>query len=145
MLEKWKKIYRNNKFLFGKIFKYNKLLFFIRLGYAIITSLSSLVTILLPKYLLEAMFSNELNRVIGVLLVYFAISISISLLGTLYNNYDRVSSEKMYLNIINEFLNKGIYLDLSFFDKSESYSKYNRAFGNCCNAIESCNNTFEFS
>ena len=140
-MNKWKKIYKNNKFLFIKIFKYNKLLFFIRLGFAIITSISSLVTILLPKYLLEAMFSNELNRVIWVLSIYFILSILISLLSTLYGNYNRISSEKMYLNIINEFLNKGICLDLSFFDKSESYSKYNRAFGNCCNVIESCNNT----
>lgn len=62
-------------------------------------------------------------------------------LSTLYSNYNRISSEKMYLNIINEFLNKGICLDLSFFDKSESYAKCNRAFGNCCNVIESCNNT----
>ena len=60
---------------------------------------------------------------------------------TLYSNYNRISSEKMYLNIINEFLNKGICLDLSFFDKSELYAKYNRAFGNCCNVVESCNNT----
>ena len=62
-------------------------------------------------------------------------------LSTLYSNYNRISSEKMYLNIINEFLNKGICLDLSFFDKSELYAKYNRAFGNCCNVVESCNNT----
>jgi ABC-type multidrug transport system fused ATPase/permease subunit len=140
-MEKLKKIYKNNKFLLRKIFKYSKSLFFIRLGYAIIVSLSSLATILLPKYLLEAILSDELNRVIKVLLGYFAVSISISLLGILYNNYDRVSNEKMYLNIVNEFLNKGISLDLSFFDKSESYSKYNRAFGNCCNVIDCCNNT----
>ena len=38
-------------------------------------------------------------------------------------------------------MNKGICLDLSFFNKSESYAKYNRAFGNCCNVVESCNNT----
>ena len=62
-------------------------------------------------------------------------------LSTLYSNYNRISSEKMYLNIINEFLNKGICIDLSFFDKSKSYAKYNRAFGNCCNVVESCNNT----
>lgn len=140
-MKKWKHILVNNKFLVKKIFKYNKLLFFVRLGFAIITSISSLITILLPKYLLEAMFSNDIKQVVFVLTVYFIISISIKLLSILYQNYNRVSSEKMYLNIINEFLNKGIGLDLSFFDKSESYSKYNRAFGNCCNVIESCNDT----
>ena len=141
MNKKWKNIIKNNKFLVAKIFKYNKLLFFVRLGFAIITSISSLIAILLPKYLLEAMFSNDMKQVILVLAVYFAVSVLIKILDILYQNYNRVSSEKMYLNIINEFLNKGIGLDLSFFDKSESYSRYNRAFSNCCNVIENCNNT----
>ena len=85
-----------------------------------------MTTILLPKYLIEAMLSNKLNHIIWVLLVYFVITISISLLSTLYSNYNRISSEKIYLNIINEFLNKGICLDLCFFDKS--YPQFTRNY-----------------
>lgn len=141
MLAKWKKIYKNNCFLINKIFKVNKILFLIRIIFAVLMSVSTLSTILLPKFLLEAMFSNDLHKIIAILLVYGSIILSISILENIYNNYNKISSEKMYLYIINEFLNKGISLDLSFYDNSESYSKYNRAFGNCCNVIESCNNT----
>lgn len=127
--------------LIRKIFKYNKVLFFVRMGYAVLSSFFSLVTVLLPKYLLEAMMSENPKNVIYVLGVYFIISAFIKLLSLCYGNYNKVASEKMYLQIINEFLNKGIELDLSFFDKSESYSQYSRAFGNCCSVIERCNDT----
>ena len=135
------KIYHDNIFLFKKIFRYNKKLFFVRLGYAILTSISSLATVLLPKYLLEAIMSENFQNTVHVLALYFTIAIFIKLLSLCYENYNKGASERMYLQIINEFLRKGIELDLSFFDKSESYSKYNRAFGNCCDVIERCNNT----
>lgn len=133
------KIFKSNKFLFHKIFEYDKLLFWVRAGYAFVTSFVSLVTVLLPKYLLEALLTGKTENVIYILCGYFLISAFLNLLSTWYNNYNRVASEKMYLKIINEFLSKGIELDLSYFDKSESYSKYSRAFGNCCNVIERCN------
>lgn len=139
MISKWKKIYQNNKFLIAKIFKYNKPLFFIRIISSFLSSLSVMIGVLLPKYLLEALFDNDLRRVIYILGIYGVLVLVLEVADAVYSNYNWLSSEKMYVKIINEFLNKGISLDMSFYDDSDSYSKYSRGFGNCCNVISNCN------
>lgn len=139
MISKWKKIYQNNKFLIAKIFKYNKPLFFIRIISSFLSSLSVMIGVLLPKYLLEALFDNDLKRVIYILGIYGVLVLVLEVADAVYSNYNWLSSEKMYVKIINEFLNKGISLDMSFYDDSDSYSKYSRGFGNCCNVISNCN------
>lgn len=136
-----KDIYKNNKFLLLKILKYNKTLFFIRIFFSFIASFSSLATLLLPKYLLQALINNNIKQLILILIIYGIIVSIINLINLAYSNYNRLSSEKTYLKIINDFLKKGISLDMSFYDKSDSYSQYSRAFGNCCNVIDSCSTT----
>lgn len=143
MLTSQSRVLRCNWLLIKKIYAYNKLLFFVRILFATIGSLSSIVTVLLPLYLIEALMSNDMRRLIFVVGGYLIIKSIIQVLTIFYNNYYRVASEKMYVAIINELLRKSLTLDLCYFHKSESYAKFSRAFSNCCSVVDRSNDALQ--
>jgi ABC-type multidrug transport system fused ATPase/permease subunit len=132
-------VFKNNIFLIKKIFNYNKTLFIAKLIYACITSGITVVGVLLPKYLLDAVISGIQINVLYTLLVYGSIMLLHYFITYFYNLYCSYNDEKNYIKAIDEFLIKGIELDLIYFEKSESYDRYNRAFENCCNVIQNSN------
>jgi len=93
----------------------------------------------MPMFLLDAIIAGDLNEIIITLLIFTVAFLCINCISVIFSKYDKVSSEKIYVEIINEFLQKTIDLDLGYFDNTESYDKYNRAFGNCCRAIDTVN------
>jgi len=93
----------------------------------------------MPMYLLESIINGDLSQVLLVIVIFTVSYMIIMFVGIAFSAFEKVSNEKMYVNIINEFLQKTIDLDLGYFDKTASYDKYNRAFGNCCKVIDSIN------
>ena len=130
---------RNNWVLLKKVFGYNKVLFFLRIKIAILNSVSVILTVLMPMFLLEAVISSDVVGVIQIIAIFALSFFGIMLINNLFSAYERVANEKIYVKIINELLKKAIDLDLSFFDNTKSYDKYDRAFGNCCKVIDSIN------
>jgi len=130
---------RNNFSLLAKVFHYNKILLFFRIFIAVLGSFSTILTILMPMFLLEAIFSGDTMQVIRIIIIFMIPFLFIALLNTIFLAYDSVAREKIYVKIINEFLQKTIDLDLAYFDNTQSYDKYNRAFGNCCKVVDNIN------
>jgi len=130
---------KNNLFLLKKIFAYSKTLFILRIIMAMLASVSTILTILMPMYLLGALMDGDFAHALGVVGVFTAAYLFISYSGIAFSSYDTAKSEKMYLEIINEFLQKAIDLDLSYFENTVSFDKYNRSFSNCCKVIDSVN------
>lgn len=129
-------IFKNNLYLIKKIIGYNKALFSVKILYALLSSFITLVSVLLPKYLLDAIISNSPKQIFTTLLVYGVIMLIHGGLSYAYHYFCSYNDEKIYVRAINEFLEKGIQLDLIYFEKPESYDKYNRAFENCCSVIQ---------
>ena len=132
-------MFKNNLLLLKKVFKYNKLLLIFRIFVAALNSVSVLLTILMPMYLLNSLLDGDFLQALRIVVIFGVLYLVISYIGTAFSAYDKIASEKMYLRIVNEFLQKSIDLDLSYFDNTHSFDKYNRAFGNCCRSIDSIN------
>jgi len=88
-------------------------------------------------YLLDAIINGDTTQIIEVIVMFTVPFLIITLVNVAFSAYDGVAREKMYVKIINEFLQRAIDLDLGYFDDTRSYDKYNRAFNNCCNTIDS--------
>lgn len=131
--------FQNNFFLLKKVFKYNRLLFICRILIATLSSVQVILTIMMPMYLLESIIDGNLSRTINVVIFFTIPFLIIKYTSIIFSAYDKLASEKMYVEIINEFLQKTMDLDLGYFDNTKSYDKYNRAFGNCCRVIDSIN------
>ena len=132
-------VIKANTFLLLKVFRYNRTLFFLRVLVAILGSVSTILTILMPMYLLQSLIYEDLSQTLNVIIVFTFSYLTIMLIGTVFSGYEKVENEKIYVAIINEFLQKTIDLDLGYFDRTDSYDRYNRAFGNCCKVIDNAN------
>ena len=93
----------------------------------------------MPMYLLEAILEGDFNQVLIVVAIFSALYFTIHFIGVFYSAYEKIATEKMNLAVVNEFLDKAKDLDLSYFDDTTSFDKYNRAFGNCCAVIGTLN------
>lgn len=138
-MDKIRQIISNNRYLLKKVYLYNRTALFLRLVFAIYTSITVYIGVILPKYLLTYLFEKDFRSVVWVLSAYAIYSTVNNILSVLYDKYIKLANERMYVKIINEFLRKSIRLDLSFYDKEESYNQFTRSFGNCCSVINSCN------
>ena len=94
---------------------------------------------LMPMYMLDAIILGDFAEIVRVTVFFTVPFLLIRFATILFSIYDRVSSEKIYVQIVNEFLQKTTELDLGYFDDTKSYDEYNRAFGNCCKVIDSIN------
>ena len=110
-----------------------------RIFVALLDSVSTVLTIVMPMYLIEAIMGGNLQQVFAVALIFTAIFLIIRYINIAHSAYESVVRGKYHINIINEFLLKTIGLDIGFFDDTVSYDKYNRAFGNCCEVVDSVN------
>ena len=71
--------------------------------------------------------------------IFFTFKIFLSVINIIFSWYDKVKMERLHISILSELMQKTINLDLSFFDNTTSYDKYNRAYANCCNVVNSVN------
>jgi len=102
-------------------------------------SVQVFLTVLMPMYLLDAILLGEFAEIVRVTVMFTVPFLLIRFVSIAFSAYDRVASEKIYVLIVNEFLQKTTELDLGYFDDTKSYDEYNRAFGNCCSVIDSIN------
>ncbi|WP_140401163.1 ABC transporter transmembrane domain-containing protein [Anaeromassilibacillus sp. An200] len=106
---------------------------------SILSSVSSITSILMPMYVIDAVLSDDIFNVIKVIFVFTIILLSIWVINIIFSWYDKVKMERLHISILSELMQKTINLDLSFFDNTTSYDKYNRAYANCCNVVNSVN------
>ena len=130
---------KNNWYILKKVYKFNRLLFFLRIFVSILSSVSSITSILMPMYVIDAVLSDDIFNVIKVIFVFTIILLSIWVINMIFSWYDKVKMERLHISILSELMQKTINLDLSFFDDTTSYDKYNRAYANCCNVVNSVN------
>lgn len=130
---------KNNWYILKKVYKFNRLLFFLRIFVSILSSVSSITSILMPMYVIDAVLSDDIFNVIKVIFVFTIILLSIWVINIIFSWYDKVKMERLHISILSELMQKTINLDLSFFDNTTSYDKYNRAYANCCNVVNSVN------
>ena len=130
---------KNNWYILKKVYKFNRLLFLLRIFVSILSSVSSITSILMPMYVIDAVLSDDIFNVIKVIFVFTIILLSIWVINIIFSWYDKVKMERLHISILSELMQKTINLDLSFFDNTTSYDKYNRAYANCCNVVNSVN------
>lgn len=113
----------------------------IRLVLVFWSFVSSAITLLLPKYLLQAISAGKPRSILAIL----AISLFVSLFGALIEKFfsPRIASRRERLNakILDSFLRKSIDFELAYFDQSGAYDKYTLVFGQCCAVVHGVTNT----
>lgn len=141
MSSTFKHIFDNNYILLKKLYYYDKKLFMFRILFAFNNSLASVCNVLFPKYLLISIIAGNSKQIITVGITFGILFLFYKSVHILLSYYDEVYSQKINVKIINEILIKTLELDLDFFDKTDSYNIYHRAFTNCCNIVNTSSQT----
>ena len=71
-----------------------------------------------------------------ILCLSFFISTIEAIISRFFSPRLSLLREKINARIINDFLHKGINLDLEYFDRPGSYDKYTITFGHCCTIVQ---------
>lgn len=130
---------KNNLAILKKTYQYDKPLLFLRILMALLTSISVYLSILMPMYVLNAILDGSFSHIISYTVVFTVALLIISYLNQVFAAYDKIHTEVIFAKVTEELLHKSATLDLSYFDDTASYDKYNRAFSNCCNVINGIN------
>ena len=130
---------KNNLAILKKTYQYDRPLFFLRILMALLTSISVYLSILMPMYVLNAILEGSFSHIISYTVVFTMALLIISYLNQVFAAYDKIHTEVIFAKVTEELLHKSATLDLSYFDDTASYDKYNRAFSNCCNVINGIN------
>lgn len=130
---------KNNLAILKKTYQYDRPLFFLRILMALLTSISVYLSILMPMYVLNAILEGSFSHIISYTVVFTVALLIISYLNQVFAAYDKIHTEVIFAKVTEELLHKSATLDLSYFDDTASYDKYNRAFSNCCNVINGIN------
>ena len=130
---------KNNLAILKKTYQYDRPLFFLRILMALLTSISVYLSILMPMYVLNAILEGSFSHIISYTVVFTVALLIISYLNQVFAAYDKIHTEVIFAKVTEELLHKSATLDLSYFDDTASYDRYNRAFSNCCNVINGIN------
>lgn len=139
---RYKDVIRSNWFLLKKVHRFDPALFYLRMAMAVLASASAILTILMPMFLLESIIEHDFRRIF-VVVVFFTVSfLALKYISMWFAVVEKIRSEKMYVQIINEFLSNVVDLDYEFFENTKSFEVYDRAFGNSCKVIDNVNAVF---
>lgn len=109
--------------------------FFIRLLLAGVAFVSSALSLLLPKLLLNAISQSELEPVLFFLALTFFVSLVNALIEKQLNPKLTLRRESIRAKVLDDFLHKSIRLELEYFDQPGAYDKYTLAFDQCCTIV----------
>ena len=113
--------------ILGYSIKLDKWYMPLRLLITSISFLSSAISLILPKLLLNAIANEEVIMVGKILLLTFFITTTTSLINRLVNPRLSLRRERINAKILDDFLQKSIRLKLEYFDQPSAYDKYNIA------------------
>lgn len=108
----------------------------IRVIALIITFIASSISLLLPKYLLNAIAAKKLMQILVLLLATLCSGLINALSEKITSPILATRREKMNAKILDDFLKKSIDLELSYFDRPNAYDKYTLAFDQCCTVVQ---------
>ena len=97
---------KNNWYILKKVYKFNRLLFFLRIFVSILSSVSSITSILMPMYVIDAVLSDDIFNVIKVIFVFTIILLSIWVINMIFSWYDKVKMERLHISILSELMQK---------------------------------------
>jgi len=121
-------------------FKLDKWYFPIRVLLAIIAFVSSAISLLLPKLLLNAIAGFDMKSIIVILLLSLISSLVSSVANRIANPRLALRRERINTKILDDFLHKSIRLELEYFDRAGSYDTYTIAFNQCCTVVQNASN-----
>lgn len=127
--------------ILGYCIKLDKWYLLLRLLLTSIAFVSSSISLILPKLLLNAIANAEIKMVLETLLLTFFVSITYSIADRLINPKLSLRRERINAKILDDFLQKSIRLKLEYFDQPSAYDKYNIACNQCCNIVQNSVNT----
>ena len=127
--------------ILGYSIKLDKWYLPLRLLLTSISFVSSAISLILPKLLLNAIANEEVKMVGEILLLSFFISTTTSIVNRLINPRLSLRRERINAKILDDFLQKSIRLKLEYFDQPGAYDKYNIAFDQCCIVVQNSVNT----
>ena len=116
--------------------------FFLQLFWTLFGSVITVLNIIIPKYLIEAVISGDIKISLLILIGSFGINVASSMLEKLFIPFFAERKERINIKIIDEFLNNSFSLELLKFDDSNFYNKYSVVFDNCCSITHTTISTF---
>lgn len=111
---------------------FDRILFSLQLITTILGCVSSLITLLVPKYLLLMVQAKSWRGILVVLAVSLAFSLLMALYSYATEAVIQTRNEKMNAHILDQFLQKSVKLKLSYFEQPGAYDQYALVFGKCC-------------
>ena len=127
--------------ILGYSIKLDKWYLPLRMLLTFISFVSSAISLILPKLLLNAIANEEVKIVGEVLLLSFFVSTTNSIATRLVNPRLSLRRERINAKILDDFLQKSIRLKLEYFDQPGAYYKYSIAFDQCCLVVQNSVNT----
>lgn len=132
----------DNLKMFRKGYALDKKFFAVKCVVTVYGCMLTIISIILPKYLLMAIQDNSIQLAVIVLGSSFLLSILGSAIEKIYTPYSAVATEKMNVKITEAFLEKSFSLELSYFENADAYNKYAMVFDNCTNVVHSSMEVF---
>ena len=135
-------VLKMNAFLLVKSIRLDYVYFFLQLFWTLFGSVITVLNIIIPKYLIEAVISGDIKISLLILIGSFGINVASSMLEKLFIPFFAERKERINIKIIDEFLNNSFSLELLKFDDSNFYNKYSVVFDNCCSITHTTISTF---
>lgn len=136
------RVIKRNYKLISKGIKLSYSFFFVQLIWVLFGSFITVLNVIIPKFLIEAIQNHSFKQAFQILLIALGINLLGSVAEIFYTPYIALSKEKINVKIIDEFLKKSFSLDLEYFDNPKFYDKYSIVFDNCCDLVHSAIETF---
>ncbi|MCI6813491.1 MAG: ABC transporter ATP-binding protein/permease [Lachnospiraceae bacterium] len=131
-LKKSLHVLKRNSLLLIKSIRLDYAYFVLQLFWVLFGSAITVLNIIIPKYLIEAVISGEIKVSFIILAGSFGVNIVSSILEKFISPFFAVRKERINAKVLDEFLNKSFSLELVNFDDSKFYDKYSIVFDNCC-------------
>lgn len=113
----------------------NRGFFCARLFLTVYGCIITLINMVIPRYLIDAVSAGSIKTALIVLSFSFAVNMIGALIDRVYSPYAAVQTEKMNVKITEGFLEKSFLLKLSTFEDEDAYNRYSIAFDNCSSIV----------
>ena len=135
-------ILKRNLSLLIRSIKLDCVYFFMRLFWTLFGSVITVLNVIIPKYLIEAVLAKDTKAAFYILVFTLGINLINSIIESILSPRFATRKEKINVKVIDACLSKSFSLKLVNFDNAEFYDKYSIVFDNCCTIIHTALDTF---
>lgn len=137
-------IIKNNLFMLHYVWKYKKVMIFLKLFVSSLGAAYTFIDIYFIKWIFDALETKEsISSLFAIIVIAGVIHIFVSFTNSIYNN---VLQPKMLLDITekinDEMIDKAQSIDLSCYENTEFFDKYTRALSETDGRVNGVLNTF---